>query len=457
VATSGGLFSSQRGGVDVESTTLKAATPALQKTDRFEVGGPRATYVLIICSLLYAVRYADWQIMSVILQPLKTELGLTDSQVGLAGTAYFIGIILCTLPTSRLVDTWSRKKTIGLMAFVWSIFTLLTGFSGGLLALVIARLGVGVGEAGFAPGGTALVSASYPQDKRGQKLGIFNTFITVGIIIGAIVGGYLSAHAGGWRTPFFVFSVPGIVLGILAFFMQDYRLKQADGSDFVHDSLWNNLKELWRIPTLRWLYVGLGMYAVLQLSVGTWFPALLMRAYPIKEDTAGLVMGLVTIIGLAGPILGGILADRWQKKHPGGRMQLAGTSIAIATVFLLLVLLAALDIHNRTLMFFCALMMPLHSISVGMALPAVAATTQDVVPAHLKGLSWGGAMLALYVLGGAWGPFLVGLISDASGGGYQGLSLGMGIAGLFGFIASRLWFVTARHVDHDTQRARQVT
>jgi MFS family permease len=121
------------------------------------------------------------------------------------------------------------------------------------------------------------------------------------------------------------------------------------------------------------------------------------------------------------------------------------------------VLLAALDIHNRTLMFFCALMMPLHSISVGMALPAVAATTQDVVPAHLKGLSWGGAMLALYVLGGAWGPFLVGLISDASGGGYQGLSLGMGVAGLFGFIASRLWFVTARHVDHDTQRARQAT
>jgi MFS family permease len=393
--------------------------------------------------------------MSVILQPLKADLGLSDGQVGLAGTAYFVGIILCTLPTSRLVDTWSRKKTIGLMAFVWSIFTLLTGLSGGLLALVIARFGVGVGEAGFAPGGTALVSASYPKEKRGQKLGIFNMFITVGIIIGAIVGGYLSAHAGGWRTPFYVFSVPGIVLGVLAFFMQDYRLKRADGSDFVHDSLRNNLKTLWRIPTLRWLYVGLGMYAVLQLSVGTWFPALLMRAYPIKEDTAGLVMGVVTIIGLAGPILGGILADRWQRKHPGGRMKLAATSIATATVFLLLVLLAALDIHNRPLMLFCALMMPLHSISVGMALPAVAATTQDVVPAHLKGLSWGAAMLALYVLGGAWGPFLVGLISDASGSGYRGLALGMGVAGLFGFIASRLWFITAKHVESDTSRVRE--
>jgi MFS family permease len=323
-------------------------------------------------------------------------------------------------------------------------------------ALLIARFGVGVGEAGFAPGGTALVSASYPEHKRGQKLGIFNMFITVGIILGAIVGGYLSAHAGGWRTPFYVFAVPGFILGVLAFFMQDYRLKEADGSNFVHPSMLSNLRELWRIRTLRWLYLGLGMYAVLQISVGTWFPSLLMRAYHVKEDLAGLVMGVVTIIGLAGPLLGGIIADRWQKRQPGGRMRLAATTIAIASVFLLLVLLAALDIHNRPLMFFCALMMPFHSVFVGMALPAVAATTQDVAPAHLKGFSWGTAMLALYVLGGAWGPFLVGAISDAVGGEFKGLALGMAVAGLFGFIASALWALTARHVEQDVLNARAV-
>ena len=105
-------------------------------------------------------------------------------------------------------------------------------------------------------------------------------------------------------------------------------------------------------------------------------------------------------------------------------------------------------------MIFCALMMPLHSISVGMALPAVAATTQDVVPAKLKGLSWGAAMLALYILGGAWGPLLVGAVSDRFNGGYIGLALGIGLAGLFGFVASALWFLTARHVEADRQNAR---
>lgn len=426
----------------------------IQESDKFKIGGPRATYVLAICSLLYAVRYADWQVMAVVLQPMKLDLGLSDSQLGLVGTAFFVGIILLTLPAAHLADVWSRKKTIGVMAVVWSVFTLATGQVGGLVSLMVARFGVGAGEAGFAPGGTALVSASYPEDKQAQKLGIFNMFITVGIIVGVIGGGYLSAHHGGWRTPFYVFGIPGIVLGILAFFMQDYRLQHADGSDFVHDSLLNNLKQLWKIPTLRWLYVGLGMYAVLQISVGTWFPALLMRAYDVKEDVAGLVMGVVTIIGLAGPILGGILADRWQRKRPGGRMRLAAVSICIATVFLFLVLLAALNIHDRTLMIFCAAMMPLHSIFVGMALPAVAATTQDVVPVKLKGLSWGAAMLALYLLGGAWGPLLTGAVSDAFGGGYQGLSLGIGLAGLFGFVASWMWFKTERHVESDRKNAK---
>jgi MFS family permease len=429
----------------------------IQESHDFKVGGPRATYVLIICSLLYAMRYADWQIMSIVLQPMKVELGLTDAQAGLVGTAFFIGIMLFTLPIAHLIDGWSRKKTIGLMAFVWSIFTVATGFTSGLTALLVARFGVGVGESVIAPGGTALISASYPDEKRAQKLGIFNMFITVGIIVGAIGGGYLSAHFGGWRTPFYVFGIPGAILGVLALFMQDYRLKAADGSNFIHDSFLSNLKQLWKIPTLRWLYVGLGMFAVMQISVLTWFPALLMRAYRIKEDKAGEIMGLVTIIALLGPIIGGILADKWQRKRPDGRVHLAAVSVAVTSVFLLLMLAGALDINNKQLMTFCAIMLPLYSVFSGMALPAVAATTQDVVPTKLRGLSWGVAMLALYLLGGAWGPLLVGVISDSFHGGYQGLALGLAVAGVFGFVASVMWFGSERHVEGDMGKAKEAS
>jgi MFS family permease len=424
----------------------------IRQTEDFTVGGRRAAYVLIICSLFRAISYADWQVMSVVMEPMKRDLRFSDAQAGLVGSAFFFGIIVFTLPVAQLVDVWSRKKMIGLMAIAWSGFTLATGFVGGLTSLVLMRLGVGVGEDGFGPGGTALVSASYPTNKQGQKLGIFNVFITVGVILGVVAGGYLSANHGGWRTPFLVFGIPGIVLGVLAFFMQDYRLVEADGSNVEHSSLLTNLKQLWKIHTLRWLYLGLGMYAVLQISIGTWLPSLLMRAYGIKEDKAGLVMGVVTIIGLSGPILGGILSDKWQRRYAGGRMRLAAISIAIASILVWLVLLAAFDLSNKTLMYFCAAMMPLHSVFVGMALPAVAATSQEVVPPQLKGLSWGAATMALYLLGGAWGPLLVGAVSDRFGGGYEGLSLGLAITGAFGLVAAWAWLRTAQHVDADARK-----
>jgi MFS family permease len=427
----------------------------IQESDQFKVGGPRATYVLIICSLLYAIAYADWQVMAVVLQPMKVALGLTDAQIGGLNSAYFLGIILCSLPVAHLVDVWSRKKMIGLMAFIFSIFTVATAFVGGFVSLLLVRFGVGVGETGVPPAGTALISASYPEEKRGAKLVIFNAFITVGIIFGVIMGGFLSANYGGWRTPFYCFGIPGIILGILAFFMQDYKLQTADGSAVVHESFLTNLKQLLKIPTLRWLYFAVGMYCALQISVGTWFPAVLMRTYNVKEDVAGLVMGVVTILGLLGPIGGGILADRWMKKRGGGgRMLLASVSVASAVVFLFLVLLAVFDITNKNLMIFCAIMMPLHSICSGMAFPAAGATSQDVVPARLKGLAWGVGIVACFVLGGAWGPLVVGGISDAYGGGYQGLALGFAVAGLFGLLASFLFFKTSRHVANDMKKVK---
>lgn len=107
-------------------------------------------------------------------------------------------------------------------------------------------------------------------------------------------------------------------------------------------------------------------------------------------------------------------------------------------------------------MWFSAAMMPLHSVFVGMALPAVAATTQDVVPPHQKGLAWGAALVALFLLGGAWGPLLVGAISDRLDAGCAGLAPGLAVTGGFGLLASAAWRIAARHVDGDVERAKRV-
>ncbi|MEJ8849816.1 MFS transporter [Variovorax rhizosphaerae] len=419
-----------------------------QGSGRFEVGGKRASYVLFICAMLHAMCSADWQILAVLIEPMRRDMGLNDTQVGLVSSVYFLGVILFVIPLSYLVDVWSRKNMLGLMAIFWSTCTMLTGAASGFVFLLVARLGVGIGEAGFGPGSTALVSASYPEDRRARKLGILNAFITVGVVLGLAIGGYVSTHYG-WRTSFQVLGIAGIGLGILAFFMQDYSLQKEDGR-FVHGSLLANLRELAGIRTLRWLCVGLGMNAVMQVSVSTWLPALLMRAYDIHEDKAGYLVGAFTIVGLVGPILGGIAADRWQRRCAGGRMRLAAVAAGMAAVFLWLSLAAGLDLHNRALMYFSVAMMSLHSICVGMAFPAAAATVQDMVPARSRSLAWGASIAALFLLGGAWGPLLVGTLSDEMGSDYLGIGAGLAATGIFGLLASGIWWITARHMRADS-------
>lgn len=426
-----------------------------QKSNHFQVGGPKATFVLIVCSLLYAVNYMDRLVMSVVLQPMKIDLGLTDAQIGYVNGAFFLGVALFSMPIARLIDVWSRKKMIGILAIVWSFFTFATGKAQGFVSLITMRVGVGIGEAGFSPGGTALISASFPAEMRGQKLGIFNTFITVGVILGLVLGGYLSANFGGWRTPFYCFAIPGILLGIIAFFMQDYTLKKADGTGEVHDSFGSTLKQLFGIATLRWLYAGMAMYILVQYGVMTWFPALLMRAFEMKEDKAGFIMAGVTLIGILGPILGGVLADRWSKKTGGGRMKMAAVSIGIAVVLLMLTLLFTINLQNKPLLIFSMVMMPIYSIFIGMATPAISATSQDVVTDKMRSMAWGTAVLVSFLIGGTLGPFIVGKVSDLAGGGYQGLAMGFLIAGLFGLIGAWCWFVSARHVEDDKKKAQK--
>jgi MFS family permease len=431
----------------------KEVSMKINQTEQFQVGGSKATFVLIICSLLYAVNYMDRQVMAVVLQPMKIDLGLSDLQMGVINSMFYVGVIFFCMPIAHFVDVWSRKKLIGLMALGWSAFTLATGFAGSYIHMIFARLGVGIGESGFTAGGTALIAASYPPEKRAFKLGIFNMFITVGLIFGFIGGGYISANMGGWRVPFYMFAIPGVILGILAFFMQDYTIKKEDGSAAKHDSFMNNFKTLLKVPTLRWLYLGAAMFALVVYSAMTWIPALLMRSYGIKEDKAGLISGIVGIMSLIGAPLGGFLADKWQKKRSGGRMRLAAVGIILSSIMFMLTLTATFDLGNKSLMIFSFIMLLVYGIVSGLSYPAMSATTQDVVTPNLKGLSAGTSFLAL-VLGGVFGPVMVGGISKAFGEGYKGLSYALYVTSAFGVLAAIFWWKASRHIDEDMKKVK---
>jgi len=427
-----------------------------QRSSGFQVGGPKATYVMVICSMLFMVNYMDRQIMAAVLQPMKIDLGLTDFQAGLANTMFYLGVLIFVVPVSHWIDKWSRKKMIGLMAFCWSAFTLFTGFSGSFLQLLGARFGVGLGESGFGAGGTALISASYPPEQRAAKIGIFNTFITVGLLIGMVAGGYISVHFGGWRSAFYFFAIPGIILGVLAFFMQDYKITK-NATAPASPSFLQNVKDLFANRSLRLIYLGYGFFAVVVFSYLTWLPSLLMRAYGINEAKAGLVAGALSILTLIGPILGGLFADKWQKVSSGGRMKLAAVGILASSVALWLAFTTVFDVINKHMMIFSFVMLCVYGIVSGMPNPAVMASTQDVVSTEQKGLASGAAYFCMMLFGGAFGPAMVGKLSDLFGGGYKGLTYALYVASLFGVIAAIIWWRAAKRVGADMERAKRMT
>lgn len=415
----------------------------------YQTGGWRAHYVLIVCTLLYAINYMDRQVFSVILQPMKIELGLTDAECGLASTVFMLGMALFSFPVAHMVDRWSRRKSLGIMAMFWSVFTFLTGLATNFITVLVPRAFVGLGEAGFVPGGTAMISASYPQEKRGRALGIFYVAIPLGAAAGVMLGGLISVKSG-WRAPFFYFAIPGVLIGVLAFFMKDYRTVENAGAAAGAKDFFVALGRVLRIPTMKWFYPALGVAVFMSTSVLIWLPSLIMRVLNFSEAEAGMLAGGIGLMAIVGAPLGGWLSDVWRKKNPRGTIYLLAMSYLISSALFVFVILTKFSL-------FGIILAALYGITASMAMPLVAVISQDIVPVAHKGLSMGIAIFAQYLFGGAWGPLLIGWISDLLGGGAEGLSVALMLSAVMGILGSTLFLIASRTYPADAAKVSHET
>ena len=426
------------------------ASPAEQGTPReHQVGGWSAHYVLIVCTLLYAINYMDRQVFSVVLQPMKIDLGLSDAECGLASTVLILGMALFSFPIAHMVDRWSRKKSMGIMAILWSGFTFVTGLAQSFITVIIPRAFVGLGEAGFVPGGTALVGASYPKEHRGRALGIFHIAIPLGAATGVMLGGVISAQYG-WRTPFYYFAIPGIILGILAFFMKDYRTAEPTGTEGGIKGFFTALGNVLKLPTIKWFYPALGLTVFMSTSVLIWMPSLIMRMLSVNEAYAGMLVGGIGLAAIIGAPLGGFLSDFWRRRDPRGRMYVPAVANFAGAILIVIVIMLKFSVLGIALAV-------LYGIAVSMAVPAFAVVSQDIVPVAHKGLSMGLVVFAQYLFGGAWGPYVVGAVSDALGGGVQGLSWAVMLSAIVGFIGAICFVIAARSYPADAEKVKHET
>lgn len=175
-------------------------------------------YVLTILTIVYVFNFIDRQILVILQEPIKAELGLTDTQLGLlTGLAFAALYVILGIPIARFADISNRKNIIAVSMVVWSGMTAISGMATNFVQLMLARIGVGIGEAGCSPPAHSIISDYFPPKKRATALSIYSTGIYIGIIIGYIVGGMI-AKAYGWRMAFYAIGLPGILFAVFVYF-----------------------------------------------------------------------------------------------------------------------------------------------------------------------------------------------------------------------------------------------
>ncbi len=413
----------------------------------YQTGGWKAHWILIVCLLLYTLSYMDRVVLTVVLQPMKLEMGWSDTQLGAIQTVYMLSYGALAIPTAYLVDRWSRKNSIGVLALMLNAFSGLTGLAWNFVSVIIPRIFCGAGASGVVTGSIAMITAAYPKIRHGRAMGIFNMGIPLGIALGAIVGGVMAANFG-WRSPFLLLGCIGLLLSLAAFFLKDYKTVK-EGVTVSLGGLWQSIVALLKIPTLRWYYLGYAMMLVTSLAQINWMPTYLIRQFDIGTDTAGYLTCIISLVAIIGAPLGGVLSDFWYKRNRKGRLWLPAVSSAVSS------LIMAASFLSFSFNFTLGLVLIFIFGIINMtAIPALSVISQDVVPVAHKGLSHGVAALCMYALGGAWAPVLVGGISDSLGGGATGLMWAVVIACSGGLLAGICFTMGARHYIADEDRVR---
>ena len=433
--------------IDVEynSKTNGADPMAIQGT-KFEVSRAKARLILIVLTLLYMMAYMDRSVMSVVVEQLKADLGLTDGQIGFLQTTFMVGVGLMMIPCGVMVDRWSRRKAIGLMAIIWSVATYLTGMALRFGSLLGARILTSSGEAGFAPGSVAWLSLTFPKESRAKVMGIFNLGIPLGGALGVVLGGLIAAKTGSWRTPFYVFAVPGIVLGIIAFFLPDYRtIKSETDKPFDRKNL-ADIFGLFKIRSLILAALGFSAWVFLVFGLAGWMPALLMRQYELGTAKAGSITGLIYVLGAIGGVIGGILSDRWHKRNKRGRFLFALIFILAGTVTKLILFLSF-----GSLLKLVVVVAFVDAFICNLATPAYFAITQDVVAPKLRATSLALSANLIFLTGGAWGPTVIGSLSEQLGGGAAGLTTSLLYIVPAGLLAALFFFIGLRFYASDCE------
>jgi MFS family permease len=367
-----------------------------------------SNYVFMLLFLLYMFDYIDRMVVTSMFTSIERDWGITHTQSGLLVSAVYWAIVLLTFPISILVDRWSRTKTIGVMAIMWSLATAICALTGNFVQLFMARMLIGVGEAGYAPGGSAMISGLYPIDKRARMMGLWNASIPLGSAIGVLLGGIIAAKLG-WKHAFGIVAVPGMIVAILFLFVKDYKTVDLSfydkNSNKVKMESKDIIKEFITKPSVLLTYLGMAAVVFVTTSMLTWLPTYFEKMRNIPQETAGKMASSVMVLALIGAPLGGFLTDMWRKSKDNARLMFP----ALSTLLSAIVLFVALALLKGTVQYVVFLVF---GVLVLAFISGAASVTQDVIHPGLRATSYAIAVVVQNLLGASTAPVAMGKIYD---------------------------------------------
>lgn len=370
-------------------------------------------FLLPVLVLLYGMNFMDRSVLSVVGDAIKTDLALSDAQLGMIHSVLLIMLIFLLIPAAAFCDIFGRRRMITIAAGIWSVAMALTGIAASFLQLVVARVFSSANESVVSAGGTSWLASYFPPEKRGRILGAFQTSSPLGMALGMFMGGAILAYTGNWRLCFYVFVLPGFLCMLLVPMLPGAQAPAGKGyiRDFPH---------LLRNKVVIFAGIGTGFYCIAKFAYQAWLPVLLQRCYDgLSPAISGAMCGAFLLAGAIGPFLGGSFSDWFNKRSRSGRIFAIMICFALLTIskILLYYLIGLVSLK----VIFCLGMVD--GVLTMLPLPIFFAIIQDVVDERFRAGVCGLGGAIVFLAGGAWGPMLVGIFSDYFGGGANGLRL----------------------------------
>lgn len=276
-------------------------------------------YTLLILTLVYASSFMDRQITAILIEDLKEEFTLSDVQMGLlSGLAFAVFYATLGMPIARLADRYNRVNIITIAITIWSGMTALSGAAMSYGQLLLARIGVGVGEAGASPPSHSIISDYYKPSDRPLALSIWALGTVIGSLAGLILGGYIAEHYG-WRWAFIAAGAPGLVLAVMLKFtvrepLRGHADKKPAGGD-GRLGFWASIVELWNNRIYRHATVAHVLSVFFGYSLAAWLPAFFIRQWGLTTSEVGAIVGTtVAVAGISGLLAGGAVTS-WMSKR----------------------------------------------------------------------------------------------------------------------------------------------